>query len=185
MGNLDQLVALLDEGKVILHPTDTIWGLACDAMNDAAVERLTQIKDRLPGKSYIVLVDSYDMLCRFVDYIPPKARNLIDYFERPLTIIYQNPKQLSQKVLAEDGSLAIRVVKDQYCQQLIRTFGRPIVSSSANLSGNPFPIHFDDIDIDLMDRVDGIADVRLHFEGIKPSMIVKVLDDQELEIIRK
>ena len=185
MGNLEVLVDLLRDGKVILHPTDTIWGLACDAHNIKAVERLTSIKERLPGKSYIVLVNSYDMLQEYITYIPPKARNLIDYFERPITIIYQQPKNLVSNILADDGSIAIRVVKDEYCRLLIQKLGHPIVSSSANLSGHPFPVRYEDIDDALIQRVDGVSDVRIDFEGMNPSMIVKVVDNQELEIIRK
>lgn len=180
------LVAELERGNVILYPTDTIWGLGCDATNVEAVHKIDRVKKRKIDKNYIVLVDSLDMLKDYIAYIPTKARNLIDYHSRPLTIIYDQPKNLPEELLAADGSVAIRVTKDEFCQELIASFGKPIVSTSANISGEPYPSSFADMDKRIIDNVARVADYRRE-EEIKaaPSTIVKIEEGKDLIFIRK
>jgi len=180
------LVKHLNAGGVILYPTDTIWGLGCDATNIEAIERLNDIKKRKPSKSYILLVDSHETLKKYVDYIPPKARNLIEFHKRPLTIIYQKPKNLPAALLAEDGSVGIRVTQDAFCQSLIKAFGKPIVSTSANTSGEPYPVNFADIDKKIIKSVEVVAQYKQNAKlEAKPSAVVKVIDEEPLQFIRK
>lgn len=184
--NISALVDALETGHTILYPTATVWGLGCDATNAAAVEKVGALKQRSPEKSYILLADSLAMLQEYVAYIPPKANNLITYYERPLTIIYERPQNLPDSVLAADGSVAIRVTKHPFCKALIEAFGKPIVSTSANISGEPFPQHFDNISPQIKANVGAIAQVdsSLFAATANPSTIVKVIDGQDLIFIR-
>lgn len=174
----------LREGKVILYPTDTIWGIGCDAADVDAIERIYQIKRRPTTKSFIVLVDSVAMLERYVKEIPDVCYDLIDYAERPLTIIYDTPFNLPQELFADDGSLGIRVTNDPICQQLIRGLRRPIVSTSANTSGQPSPDSFSAIESAVTENVDFILESRIHETMTHPSSIIKIDANQRVEVIR-
>lgn len=180
------LVEQLQQGELILYPTDTIWGIGCDATNIEAVHQVDVVKHRTTGKNYVLLMDSYDMLEEYIAYVPLKAKNLIDYHSRPLTIVYAEPVGLPKELLANDGSVAIRITKDPFCQTLIHSFGKPIVSTSANISGEPFPSSFADIDIRIKAAIKGIVKHRQE-ETITavPSTIVKVEEGQDLIFIRK
>lgn len=180
------LVKELGDGNLILYPTETVWGIGCDATNEVAVQKIDALKKRAAGKNYILLIDSLERLKEYIEYIPPKANNLIAYHTRPLTIIYDSPKNLPISLLAEDGSIAIRVTMDPFCKELIGTFGKPIVSTSANISGQPFPKTFSEISEEIRKGVDGIARYKQYEknEGT-PSVIVKVADGEDLIFIRK
>ena len=176
----------LEEGKLLLYPTETIWGIGCDATNELAVQKIKVLKKRTADKSFILLVSNVEMLARYVQYIHPKARNLIAYHQRPLTIIYESPMQLPAAVLAEDGTVGIRVTLDPFCKDLIQSFNKPIVSTSANVSGQPFPTSFDTIDTQIMKGVDRIASHRqAEISDQTPSVIVKVVDGEDLIFLRK
>jgi len=179
-------LALQQEG-VILYPTDTVWGLGGDIHSTKVIERVFEIKNRPLEKKLVVLVDGVDMLKRYVRQIPNKALKMIEFYERPLTIIYDNLLEgLPPMLLGEDKSLAIRVVKDDFCQQLIAGFGKPILSTSANLSGEPFPTHYGEIPAAIKSKVDAIAHYRRDFVSpLPPSTIVKIIDGQDLIFIRK
>jgi L-threonylcarbamoyladenylate synthase len=180
------LVAELTKGNVILYPTDTIWGLGCDATNSEAIHKIDEVKKRKADKNYIVLLDSYDRLQDYVSYIPTKARNLIEYHTRPLTIIYDQPKNLPPELLAADGSIAIRITKDLFCQELIASFDKPIVSTSANISGEPYPSSFMEVDERISTNVARIADYRRTEQvAAAPSTIVKIEEGKDLIFIRK
>ena len=158
--DLEQIVASLRKGGVIIYPTDTIWGIGCDAMNVAAIKRVYEIKLRKPDKPLIVLVSDLDMLTDYVKEIHPRIETLLHYHENPLTVIYNVVEELPDILRGDKGSVAIRVVKDKYCQEFIRAFGRPIVSTSVNKSGDEPPVHFAEIGYDLLEEADYVSEHR-------------------------
>ena len=180
------LVEHLHKGNLILYPTDPIWGIGCDATNAAAIAKIDALKQRKSGKNYVVLIDTYEHLENYVEYIPVKARNLIEFHQRPLTIVYGQAKNLPVELVAEDGSIAIRVTKDPFCQKLIKEFGKPIISTSANISGEPFPVSYEDIDTVIINQITAIAKHKQteKMNGM-PSVIVKVEDNKDLLFLRK
>jgi L-threonylcarbamoyladenylate synthase len=183
--NLDEIIDILDEGGIILYPTDTIWGIGCDSFNKNAIEKVYKIKNRPAHKPLSILVDSIDMLKNYVPEIHPKVETLIAYHERPLTIIYENAKKLPENLVSVDGSIAIRIVKDPFCIALIRRFGRPIVSTSANVSGEPFPINFGQISSEIISQSDYVVKHRQDdkSEG-EPSVMIRLSPKAELIFVR-
>lgn len=175
------------QGGVILYPTDTVWGIGCDVHQAAAAERIMQIKQRPAEKKFVVLVDSVERLKQYVAHVPDKALRLIEYYERPLTIVYDKLQMaLPPIVLAEDGSLAIRVTRDPFCKALINSVGKALISTSANLSGEPFPTQFAEISTQIKQGVDAIAQHRQNDISTQPpSAIVRVIDGEDLIFIRK
>lgn len=183
---IQQLVTHLQQGNLILYPTETVWGLGCDALNPNAIEQLNQLKKRKSDKSYVLLLDNLTQLKHYVEYIPRKASGLVLYHDEPLTIIYKKPIGLPHAVLAEDGSVAIRITKDPFCKALIEAFGRPIVSTSANISGEPYPNSFHEISQPILDGVHYAADHnRDIISSLKPSTIVALDDNEDLIFLRK
>ena len=154
---VEEAVKILQTGGVILYPTDTVWGLGCDATNAKAVEKILKIKKREEGKSMIVLVDSIDMVYRYVESVPEIAPELIEVSDKPLTIIYPKATGLAPGVAAENGSIGIRVVNQPFCSMLISKFRRPIVSTSANLSGDNTPAIFKEISPEIIEAADWCA----------------------------
>jgi len=176
----------LIEGKTILYPTDTVWGLGCDATNEAAVKRIFEIKERQESKSLIVLVSDETMLNRYLKDVPAIAWDLIDATETPLTIVYPEAKGLSSQVIAEDGSVAIRIVKDEFCIALIRKLKKPIISTSANKSGEPAPEKYALISDSIKKAVDYEVNLpNYHHSKNKPSTIIKLSMNGEFQILRK
>lgn len=155
---IDNAINVLRSGGVILYPTDTVWGLGCDATNEVAVAKINAIKGRTADKSFIVLLDSDTKLQSYVTEIPDVAYDLIAYAENPLTIIFSGAKNLAKNVINADGSIGIRVVKHEFCKQLLQKFRKPITSTSANVSGQPTPAIFDEIDPAIKDAVDYVVD---------------------------
>lgn len=147
----------LRNGGLILYPTDTLWGIGCDATNPAAVDRVFRLKGRDQAKSLIILLDSDHKLQSYVQEIPEVAYQLIEYAERPLTIVYSGAKNLAPNLLAADGSIGIRIVRHPFCSALLQRFRKPIVSTSANLSGHPSPANFREIDQAVIDGVDYVV----------------------------
>jgi len=175
----------LREGGVILYPTDTIWGIGCDATNAVAVEKIFKIKSRDNNKSLLILVDSENMLDRYVADIPEIAFELAGVSDTPLTIIYPEGKNLAPGVCSEDGSIAIRICHDDFCQELIRRFRKPIISTSANLSGKSSPENFDDIDRVIIDAVDFVVKYRQDDrQKHSASPIIKLEANGTFKIIR-
>src|SRR5512135_2173629 len=127
-------VETLKKGGIILYPADTIWGLGCDATNEDAVRKIFRIKERQDAKSMLVLLDDENKLTGYVTEIPEIAWSILEVTEKPITIIYPGARNLAAGLVAEDGSIGIRIVKDDFCRQMIRTFGKPVVSTSANIS---------------------------------------------------
>jgi L-threonylcarbamoyladenylate synthase len=179
-------IAVLQKEGTILYPTDTVWGIGCDARNKVAVNKIFGIKQRAEYKSMVVLVSDENMLHRYVKEIPDIAYQLIEAAEGPLTIIYPQGRMLAENAIAADGSVGIRIVQDEFCKKLITRFGKPIVSTSANISGEPTPINFNDIKLDILNMVDYIVNHRQK-ETIdaNPSTIIKVSLNGEIKIIRK
>jgi L-threonylcarbamoyladenylate synthase len=176
----------LKDGGVILYPTDTVWGLGCDASNTGAVEKIFRIKARSDNKSLIILVNGEAMLERYVKDIPAVALNLIEVSDTPLTIIYPAAKNLAAGIPAEDGSVGIRITDDEFCSTLIERFRRPIVSTSANVSGEPAPSHFGEVSDIIIKAVDYVVmhrreDRQKHVA----SPVIKVEPGGVIKIIRK
>jgi L-threonylcarbamoyladenylate synthase len=175
---------VLANGGVILYPTDTVWGLGCDATNSEAVEKIYKIKNRADSKSLICLVSDVAMLERHIEEVPEPAYDIIDFSEKPTTIIYDAPKGVAASVIADDNSLGIRVAKDKFCKYLITNFKKPIVSTSANISGAPTPKQFEEIDAKILSAVDYIVPLQPEFNQGAASTIIKIKNNGEVRIIR-
>lgn len=183
---INNALEVLKNGGVILYPTDTVWGLGCDATNEEAVAKVNEIKGRSADKSLIVLLDNDNKLQSYVTEIPDVAYELIEYAENPMTIVFSGAKNLAKNVINTDGSVGIRVVKHDFCEQLLQRFRKPIVSTSANKSGEPTPKFFDEISEDIKDAVDYIVDYNQEDRTAKkPSTIIKLGPSGQFEFIRK
>lgn len=177
---------VLESGGTILYPTDTIWGLGCDATNQQAVEKIVRIKERNPLQSMLVLAADFEMIRQYVHSIPEKVREILENTDTPVTIIYPHAINLPNNLLASDGSIGIRIPGDVFCLEVLRTFQKPIVSTSANFSGNPFPGHFHEIDPQLIKLVDYVTRHKQDETINKPpSAIYKITEGGELMVIRK
>ncbi len=182
---MNKAIEALKNGGTILYPTDTIWGIGCDATDENACQKILDIKQRPDNKSFIILVDNFAMLERYIPEFQEVCYDLADFASKPLTIIYPKAKGLAPSILAEDGSVGIRITTDPICQKLIRSIRKPIVSTSANLSGESNPTCFDDINEDIKSGVDAIVEERTFEKMEKASQIVKVGLDGKVEVIRK
>lgn len=185
ISQIKEAVEVLKAGGIILYPTDTIWGLGCDATNEKAVAKIFEIKKRADAKSLVTLAYDMDMICKYVKEIPTMAVTLEEINDKPLTIIYPEGIGLAPNVTAKDGSIAIRIPRHEFCTQLIRQFRKPIVSTSANISGEPSPTHFKDIPAEILQSADWTADP-IYEEGSthQPSSIIKLGLHNEVEILR-
>ncbi len=183
---VNKALEVLKAGGIILYPTDTIWGIGCDATNEAAVKRVFELKGRSESKSLIILLDNENKLPSYVREVPDIAYDLIEYAENPLTIIYSGAKNLAPNVINDDGSIGIRIVKHDFCQQLLQRFRLPIVSTSANISGQTAPANFSEIDPVIIDGVDYVVDWEQDDLTPKtPSTIMKLEPDGRFVFIRK
>jgi L-threonylcarbamoyladenylate synthase len=183
--DVKETVKVLQAGGTILYPTDTIWGIGCDATNARAVKKVYAIKKRLSGKSLIVLVPDIDVLKHYVESVPELAFEMMESISDPLTIIYPGARNLAPNVAAEDGSVGIRIPRDAYCLELLRAFGKPITSTSANLSGSPSPVSFSKISSSIIEAVDHV--VPCEETGIRmprPSTLIRIDPDGNIQIIR-
>ncbi|MDD5732538.1 MAG: L-threonylcarbamoyladenylate synthase [Bacteroidales bacterium] len=181
----DAAVQVLRKGGTILYPTDTVWGFGCDACNAGAVEKVSAIKGRTAAKNYIILVADLNMLSRYVEQIPGMAETLLQVADKPLTIIYPGGINLAPGVTAPDGSIAIRIPAHDFCRSLIRKLKRPLLSTSANLSGSKTPARYADIDKDLIKQADWTAPAFLEAGSTgKPSSIIRLGINNQIEIIR-
>lgn len=176
---------ILKNGKVFLYPTDTVWGIGCDATDVSAVNKVFEIKKRPESKSLIILVDSLKMLQKYVLEIPSSVLDILENTKTPTTIIYKNPIQLASNVIASDNTVAIRIVQNEFCKQLINQFKKPIVSTSANISGSPTPKSFKEIEQPILDSVDYIVNLQREAINDKSSTILKVEENGEILVLRK
>lgn len=176
----------MNEGGIILYPTDTIWGIGCDATNEDAVQRVYEIKQRSDSKAMLVLVDSAVKVDFYVRDVPEIAWDLIELADKPLTIIYSGARHLASNLVAEDGSVGIRVTDEEFSKRLCQQFRKAIVSTSANISGQPSPANFSEISEDIKSAVDYIVGVRQEEMGHpKPSSIIKLDKGGVIKIIRE
>jgi L-threonylcarbamoyladenylate synthase len=182
---VEKSVELLKKGKILLYPTDTIWGIGCDATNAKAVEKVFRLKNRHEQKSMIVLLDSAGKLTEYVDEVPPIAYDLIANAASPVTIVFNKAKNLPKNVIAPDGSIAIRVVKGDYCVEVIKQLGKPLISTSANISGEPAPMTFLEISEAIRQKVDYVVDIhRARIRAARPSTVIKMEQNGTFTIIR-
>ncbi|SDF16168.1 L-threonylcarbamoyladenylate synthase [Epilithonimonas hungarica] len=183
--DLTQAIEILQSGGTILYPTDTIWGIGCDATNPEAIKKIFEIKKREPNKSLIILVESEKRLQDLVD-VPEMAWQIIDLSEKPVTIVYENPKNLPKELLAEDGSVGIRIVRNDYCKKLISKLNKPLVSTSANLSGQKSPMKFSDISEEIKSAVDHIVeDNQDKISEFSGSSVIKVWNNNQIKVLRE
>ena len=180
-----EAVRVLKAGGVILYPTDTIWGIGCDATNREAVERIYQIKQRQDNKALIVLAGSDAMISRYVAEVPEVAWDVIELATKPTTIIFDRGRSLAPNLLGEDGSVGIRLSREEFSSQLCFHLRKPIVSTSANISGTPTPVSFAEIGKEIRDKVDYIVRYRQHdTTPASPSSIIRLGRGGEVKIIR-
>ena len=183
--DIQNCLKTLREGGIILYPTDTVWGIGCDASNPQAIQKIYDLKGRTSSKALITLVGSEVMLERTVLNMPEIAWDLIESTKRPLTLIYDEVKGIAPNAIAEDGSCGIRLAKDNFCQQLIQRLGKPIISTSANVSGEETPKDFRSISDTILKGVDFVVNYRRNeVTSQKSSNIIKLKNNGEIKIIR-
>lgn len=183
--DLKKALEVLRRGGVILYPTDTVWGLGCDATNPEAVKRIFDIKQREDAKSMLVLLENPNMLNSYVREVPEVAWQLIEVADKPMTIIYPSAKNLAPNLIAQDGSIGIRITSETFTEHMIQQFRRPVVSTSANLSGKPTPQNFDQIEVEIVSAVDYVVQYRQDdTRKASPSSIIKLGVGGEIQIIR-
>jgi len=182
---IKQTSGILSQGGIILYPTDTIWGIGCDATLSAAVDKLYRIKNRKDSKAMLVLVDSMKMLEKYIELVPDIATEILSVSNKPLTIIYPGATGMAENLLHSDGSVGIRITSDPFCLGLLQYFGKPIVSTSANIASHPPPQYFAQIDEAILGTVDYTVDWRRDDRSKrKPSGILKVGLQGQIEVIR-
>ena len=181
--NFEIFCNALNNGKTLLYPTDTIWGLGCDATNQEAVNTIFTLKKRLAEKPLIALVDSVEMLLNYVEFLPGNIEELLKG-EQPTTLVYPKGKGLAKGVISENGSVAIRIPKPCFALDLITAFGKPIVSTSANLSGEPIPARYIEIDPYILAHVDEIVPLEKDRIASVPSIVLQVMPDGTVKQLR-
>ncbi|PKV76377.1 L-threonylcarbamoyladenylate synthase [Pontibacter ramchanderi] len=173
-------------GNVILYPTDTVWGIGCDAENAEAVKKIYKIKEREESKSMIVLMSNVEMLRRYIESVPEDFEKLVESQERPTTFVLSGAQNLPKELIAEDGSIGIRIANDEFCHRLMQQIGRPLVSTSANVSGEPSPRTFAEISDTIKERVDYVVQWRQEEEvESRPSCIIRIDEKGKQTIIRE
>ena len=181
----NEIIALLKNGGTILYPTDTTFGIGCDATNPEAIQKIFQIKNRPDSKSLIILVDTPARLQKIVD-VPDLAWDIMDLSEKPVTIIYDNPKNLPKELIAEDNTIAIRLTDDLFCKKLISKINAPLVSTSANISGEPTPHSFAEISQKIKEEVDFVfPETETFSPKFQGSSIIKLSADGQVKVIRE
>ncbi len=182
---LQNAFQVIQNGGIILYPTDTVWGIGCDATNADAVKKIYALKQREESKSMIVLMNGEKMMYNVFKEIPETAWQILDLSEKPTTLILDNPRNVAANIIADDKTLGVRIVKEPFCFKLMERMKRPLVSTSANISGMFTPKSFKEISPEIIKGVDYV--VNLHHEKIcdKPSTIIKLTNDSQVKIIRK
>jgi L-threonylcarbamoyladenylate synthase len=184
--DIKKSVQVMQAGGIILYPTDTVWGIGCDATNEVAVQRILDLKQRRDQKSMIVLLaDARDIL-QYVAAPPPDIIAIVESFDRPTTVIYENAIELAENVAAADGSIGIRVPDDLFCRALIKRLQKPIVSTSANISGCPSPSVFSAVGQEIISGVDYVVRYRQDDQTKRqPSRIVRFHDEENMTVVRQ
>jgi L-threonylcarbamoyladenylate synthase len=174
--SIKEISDLLHKGKIILYPTDTIWGIGCDATNEGAIQRIFDIKNREASKPLIILANSIEMIKEYVCDLHPRVETLLTLHNRPLTIVHPASKNLPSNLTGGSPSIGIRLVQDAFCQELISTFGKPIVSTSANVSDEPFPRHFGEISSYVLKQIDYVVKYRQEEKTCAEPSVVATYD---------
>lgn len=183
--DINKTLEVLNNGGIILYPTDTVWGIGCDATNPEAVKKVFDLKNRDNNKGLIVLVNGDRMMHYIFNDIPEVAWQILDLSENPTTLILDKPKNIAPNIVAEDNTLAVRMVKDAFCQKLLERFKKPIVSTSANLSGEPTPISYNEISMTIKNSVDYRVNHNRSAQNSKPSTLIKISLDNQVKVIRQ
>lgn len=185
LNDIDNCLNVLKEGGVILYPTDTVWGLGCDATNPDAVQKIFNIKRRAESKALIVLLADERDIITYVAHPDPAVFDYLEQTTRPTTVIYKGAIGMADNLIAEDGSIAIRLVRDEFCRHLIKRFRKPLVSTSANISGAPAPPHFAAISTEIIDAVDYVVQYRRDDMTVKePSSLILWNNDGTVTVLR-
>ncbi|MDN6280729.1 MAG: threonylcarbamoyl-AMP synthase [Psychroflexus sp.] len=182
---LKKSVQILQDSKLLLYPTDTVWGIGCDATNADAIQKIYHLKQRDDSKALICLVSSIEMLKYYVENVPAAAIDIIlKNTTKPTTIIYEANTKLAHNLMAEDRTVAIRVCQTDFCQQLIKEFGKPIISTSANISGSPTPQNYNQIQPEILKGVDYVVNLQKSKKNAQPSQILKIDKFGQIHVIR-
>ncbi|OIQ29637.1 MAG: threonylcarbamoyl-AMP synthase [Bacteroidetes bacterium MedPE-SWsnd-G2] len=176
---------VLKNGGIILYPTDTVWGLGCDATNLEAVNKIYAIKRRAESKSMICLVSNKHMLSRHIKVIPDELNNILNQSQKPTSVIYNNPTGIAQNAIAADDTIAIRIVNQEFCNLLLEQFDKPIISTSANISGESTPKTFKEISPEILKQVDYVVNLRDNITPSEPSTILKIETNGTVTVLRK
>jgi L-threonylcarbamoyladenylate synthase len=176
---------IIQQGGIILYPTDTVWGIGCDATNPEAVAKIYKLKQRAETQSMICLMNGEKMMYNVFKEIPEVAWQIIDLSQNPTTLILDNPRNVATNIIASDNTLGIRIVKEPFCFKLMERMKKPLVSTSANISGQPTPIGFKDISPEIIKGVDYVVNLNRDKIGGKPSTIIKLTSDSQVKVIRK
>lgn len=186
LDDINNCIEVLQKGGLILYPTDTVWGIGCDATNEMAVAKIYQLKQRIETKKMIVLMSTQKDVMKYVDHLDLTIFDYLESVTKPTTVIYEGVNGLANNILGDDSSVAIRICQDEFCKQLIKKFQRPIVSTSANVSGHQTPSYFSEIDNVILYGVDYIVQYRREDNVPKESSsIIKWNNNGEIEVIRK
>lgn len=182
---MEEIIQTLKDGGTLLYPTDTVWGIGCDATNPEAINKIFDIKRREKNKSMIILVESSKRLQDLVE-VPEMAWEIMELSEKPVTLIYDNPRGLPKEILAEDGSIGIRLVDDLLLKKIITKLNKPLVSTSANFSGEKSPLTFSDISPEIINSVDFVVEENL--DKVSPyagSSVIRIWNDGRIKVIRE
>ncbi|MEN8765328.1 MAG: L-threonylcarbamoyladenylate synthase [Wenyingzhuangia sp.] len=174
----------LEQDSVLLYPTDTVWGIGCDATSVKAVSKIYKVKQREESKSLVVLVNSLEMLKKYVAEVPDKALEILKKARNPTTIVYEQPLGIAKNAIGKDNTIAIRIASDDFCKKMIAQFGKPIISTSANISGEKTPTQFSEISSAILNGVDYIVDLHQDKICVKSSTIIKVTNRNQITVIR-
>ena len=185
INTINEAIVILKAGGILLYPTDTVWGLGCDATNAEAVAKISALKQRAESKNYVVLLHTANELERYVRTVPDVAWDMVDFAENPLTIIYPNSYMLANNVIADDKTVGIRIIKEGFAHELIKRYRKPIVSTSANISGSPSPKTFAEIEEAIIKGVDLVIPQQYDTGNGQPSTIMKIEESGRFEFIRR
>jgi len=176
---------VIQNGGIILYPTDTVWGIGCDATNAEAVAKIFKLKQRAETQSMICLMNGEKMMYNIFKDIPEVAWQIIDLSEKPTTLILDNPRNVAKNLIGQDNTLGIRIVKEPFCFKLMERMKKPLVSTSANISGQPTPNSFKEISPEIVKGVDYVVNLHREKVGGKPSTIIKLTSDSQVKVIRR
>lgn len=176
---------VIKKGGIILYPTDTVWGIGCDANNEKAVQKVYELKQRAETKSMIVLVNGDRLLHQIFHNIPPVAFDLLEFSDKPTTLVLDHPKNVASNIIASDDSLGVRIVTAPFAFKLIERMKSALVSTSANISGHPTPTRFSEIDPKIIDGVDYVVNLDREKVNLKSSTVIKLTQDAQVKILRK